>query len=312
MRKFIRLFSKKRTMHFEHTSSGGGWFFDVEKKLQSAKTQWQKIDVVKTKEFGKALLLDGITQLTEAQEYQYHEPMAHVPLLAHKNPKKALVIGGGDGALAQEILRHPSIESLDFVELDEGVINFCKKHLPELGGDAFNDERVKLHIQDGRAFVENAEKEGKTYDAIFMDMTDPEGPCIALYTKEFFEIVSSLLKDDEAFFIMHAESPDLRLKTFQRIMHTLKAVFPSVQEMVSHVRMYGGMWTWAIASKSFNPKNFDAKKIPAVIEKRGLKNLKIISSETWESFFRLWPVYKALLDEEGEIATDANPGYAME
>lgn len=308
---------KKNKLHFEFTGPGGGWFFERGKTIRSAKTKWQKIDIVETKNFGRAFLLDGITQLTETQEYQYHEPMAHVPLLAHKNPKTALVIGGGDGALAKEILKHPTIESLDFAELDEGVIEFCKNYLPEMGGSAFNDPRVSLHIGDGRSFVEKAKNEGKTYDAIFMDMTDPEGPCALLYTKEYFEIILSLLKDKNSFFIMHTESPDLRPKTFQKIIFTLKAIFPVVQEMISHVRMYGGMWAWAICSKDFNPKNFDANKIESIQKERGLNEFKIISKETWNSFFVLWPIYKKLIertenDEKIEIALDENPGYCFE
>ena len=311
MRKIIdKLTGNKK--HFEHTGLGGGWFFDVEKTIHSHKTPWQKIEVVQSTAFGKALLLDGITQLTEAQEYQYHEPMAHIPLIAHKNPKTALVIGGGDGALATEILKHPTIESLDFAELDEGVINFCKEHLPDMGGSAFNDPRVHLHIGDGRAFAEKAREEGKTYDAIFMDMTDPEGPCALLYTKEFFEIILSLLKDKNSFFIMHTESPDLRPKTYQKIFSTLDAVFPVAQSMISHVRMYGGMWSWAICSKGFNPKEFNPKKIAGVQKKRDLGEFKVISEETWNGFFVLWPIYKKLRFEKTKIATDAHPDYAFE
>lgn len=311
MRKLLKALQTFCKIHTEYTSTHSGWFFEISKVLKKEKTKWQKICVVETKEFGKALLLDGITQITEKQEYQYHEPMAHLPLLCHPEPESVLIIGGGDGALLREILLHPSIKKADFVELDEGVIEFCKEYFPEMGASSFSDSRVTIHIEDGRAFAQRAAAEKKSYDAIFMDMTDPSGPSLALYTREFFMIIEHLLKDDLSFFIMHSESPDLRPNTFAKIHATLNTVFPRVQPMISYVRMYGGLWSWALCSKGL--KSFSTK--PSIaderIRERNLQNLKIINEETWLSFFSLWPVHKTLLLKNTEPATDKNPEYPL-
>lgn len=310
MRKLLNVFHKYFKVHSEYTSAHSGWFFDVKKVLKKSKTKWQHISVVQTKEFGKALLLDGITQLTEAQEYQYHEPMAHLPLLCHPNPEYILVIGGGDGALLREILLHPSIKQVDFVELDAGVIEFCKDFFPELGASSFSDSRVSLHIEDGRSFVERASKKEITYDAVFMDMTDPAGPSLALYSQEFFSMVESLLKDSMSFFIMHSESPDLRPITFSKIHATLRTVFHKVQPLVSYVRMYGGLWSWALCSRS-DSTTVNVSLIEKRIKERNLQHLNIISGDTWPSFFALWPIHAALLLQKTEPATDKNPDYPL-
>ncbi len=307
MRQFLNGLFKRR--HYEHTGEGGGRYFDIARVLRRARTKWQKIEVVQTTHYGRAMLLDGITQLTETQEYQYHEPMAHLPLLAHPAPRRVLVIGGGDGALVREILRHASVESVDFVELDEGVIEFCRAYFPELGGEAFKDDRVRLHIQDGRAFVENQVKEGAHYDAIFMDMTDPSGPSLALYTLEFFRSVSHLLADDDAFFVMHTESPDLRPRLFAKIFASLRPAFPVLRCFISHVHMYGGQWSWAFCSKRNDPASIAPKEIATRIGDRQIQGLKIISPTTWPAFFALWPAIEALLAKDESPATDANRDY---
>jgi spermidine synthase len=309
MRKLLNTFHKFFSIHSEFTGTHSGSFFEVNKTLKKCKTKWQDICVVDTKEFGKALLLDGITQLTETQEYQYHEPMAHLPLLCHPNPESVLIIGGGDGALLRQVLLHPSIEKVDFVELDEGVVEFCKEYFPELGASAFFDPRVSLHIEDGRAFANKAQAEKRSYDAVFMDMTDPAGPSLSLYTKEFFYTIESLLKNDASFFIMHSESPDLRPKTFTKIHATLNAVFPRVQPITSYVRMYGGLWSWALCSKGTDAFYMDDSTLEKRILERNLGNLKIINKDTWPSFFNLWPVHKNLLLQNTEPATDKNPDY---
>lgn len=306
----MRFFKPKK--HFEYTSAHAGWFFDLQTIIKKDKTKWQKILVAENPELGKTLLLDGITQLTEAGEYQYHEPMAHIPLLSHPKPERVLIIGGGDGGLARDVLRHSTIKTLDLVDLDEGVIEFSKKFLPELGGNAFLDTRLNVHVQDGRAFVKKAIEDKIRYDVILMDMTDPFGPSLALYSREFFALIRKLFATKDSLFIMHSESPDLRPRVFAKIFATLKAEFESVEPIVSHVRMYGGLWSWALCSAKQITK-MNSEKLTERMGERGIKNLKIISAETWNSLFTLWPIYQTLLEKENlpEPASDANPSYGL-
>lgn len=314
MFELVKRLFRSRRRHLEYTSEGAGWFFDIDRTVRKGRTRWQKIEVAESAELGTALLLDGITQLAARLEYQYHEPMAHVTLLSHPAPERVLVIGGGDGALVREILAHPTVRSVDLVELDRDVVDFCRKHLGELGGKALDDARVTVHIADGRSFAGRALEGGARYDAIFMDMTDPAGPSLALYTREFFAIVRGLLADDLALFVMHTESPDCRPAVFAKIYATLRAEFPRVTPFVSHVRMYGGQWSWALCGAAPG----EAPCIPAElagqrIAERGLTGLRIVSAETWAAFFMLWPCWKELLDpaRAPSPACDAESDYGL-
>lgn len=338
MFEFIKtIASTGKRRHFEYTSPGAGWFFDIDRTVKKTRTRWQKLEVAETAELGTALLLDGITQLTAAGEYQYHEPMAHIPLLSHPAPERILVIGGGDGVLVREILTHPSVRSVDLAELDSDVVDFCKTHLADLGGTALADPRVSVHIGDGRSFAKTALERGTRYDVILMDMTDPAGPSLALYTREFFAIVRGLLADNRALFAMHTESPDCRPTVFAKIHATLRSEFDRVIPFVSHIRMYGGLWSWALCSaraessalpgggsaagarsRSVAPDAQNLLPISADtaaqrIAERNLSGLKIVSPETWPGFFALWPVWRSLLDPETAPApaTDAHSSYGL-
>ncbi len=312
MFEFIARFFFHRRRHIEYTSPGAGWFFDIDRTLWKGHSRWQRIEVAESRELGKALILDGITQLTARGEYQYHEPMAHVTLLSHPEPEHVLVIGGGDGALVREILRHPTIRSVELVELDRDVVEFCRSRLPEVGGMALDDPRVRVRIGDGRAFAREAMAGGKRYDAIFMDMTDPSGPSLALYTREFFAIVRDLLADGSSVFAMHTESPDCRPRVFAKIYATLRAEFPRVTPFVSHVRMYGGQWSWALCRNSPDiPDPISADLAGKRIVERGLSGLRIVSEATWPGLFALWPEYRYLLSsgKAPQPATDNEPEY---
>lgn len=162
---------------------------EVTRSLCSVKTDWQQIDIVESEAFGKMLLLDGHIQLTELDEHAYHEALVHIPLLSTNQPKAALVIGGGDGGVLRELCKHPSLERIEMAEIDQGVIDACRSHMPEVSGGAFDDSRVHVHVTDAFKFV----KETSTkYDLIVADSTDTyedeEGELSAsLFTQEFYE-----------------------------------------------------------------------------------------------------------------------------
>lgn len=183
---------------------------EIEETLYSAASKFQQIDLYMTKTYGKMLVLDNIIQLTERDEFAYHEMMAHVPLFAHPNPEKVLVIGGGDGGILREVARHECVRQIDFCEIDPDVIAVAKRFLPTTA-KGFDDPRVTVHIQDGNAFV-NARK--KSYDVIIVDSSDPIGPGKALFELPFYKALKAALKDGgvvatqgESFFI-HTECVD--------------------------------------------------------------------------------------------------------
>jgi len=295
---------KRRIM--ERLSLSSGWFYEVEETLQKGATAYQEIEVVRSQEFGTVLLLDGAIQVMEKNEFQYHEPMVHLAMLAHPEPRRILIIGGGDGGILREVLRHPTVERVDFVELDEEVVRFSRQYLPHLNGGAFEDPRVELFFQDGRHFVETCTGQ---YDGVIMDMTDPMGPSLFLYTKEFFSLVSRVLKDGNSFFVMHSESPETRPLAFGRIHRTLSAVFSVVRPAYTYVRMYGSLWSFAICSPQLDPAVLTPADVERRLSQRALGNLNLIAPSSWQAFFATYPYIEALRTMPGDISTDAHPEF---
>lgn len=157
--------------------------FDAEAVLHESKTGQQELCLIRNGIFGRMLFLDGVTQVTEADEFIYHEMLAHVPVLAHGAAKKVLIIGGGDGGMAEEVLKHASVESLTMIEIDPSVVEFSRRHLPSISKAAFEDPRLSLVYADGARFVAESEQR---FDVAIVDSTDPIGPGEALFTERFY------------------------------------------------------------------------------------------------------------------------------
>ena len=164
----------------------------VDEQLYSGHSEFQRIDVFESQEFGRFLVLDGYIMLTEKDEFIYHEMIVHVPMAVHPNVKKVLVIGAGDGGAIRELARYPEIEHIDLVEIDEQVIQVSRQFLPRTSCK-LDDERVHIYYEDGLRFVRSREDE---YDLIIVDSTDPFGPGEGLFTKEFYGNCYKALKED--------------------------------------------------------------------------------------------------------------------
>ncbi len=171
-----------------------GWFteslhgdweqtFKMDKVVFEVKTEHQDLVIFENPRYGRVLALDNIIQLTEKDEYSYHEMMAHVPLLAHGNAKKVLIIGGGDGGVLREVVKHKSVEMATLVDIDRGVIEMSQKYLPTLSNGAFDNPKTRIIIADGLDFVKTTEEK---FDVVICDSTDPIGPGESLFTPEFF------------------------------------------------------------------------------------------------------------------------------
>lgn len=177
---------------------------EIEETLYSKRSEFQQIDLYMTKGHGKMLVLDGIIQLTERDEFAYQEMLTHVPMFAHPNPERVLVIGGGDGGVLRELGRHDCIKTIDFCDIDPEVMKVAKEFLPSMAC-GFDDPRVTVNIADGNKFI----KEHKaTYDVIIVDSSDPIGPGEALFERPFYEGLKAALKpggivatQGESFFI---------------------------------------------------------------------------------------------------------------
>lgn len=231
----------------------------VERQLYSGQSEFQRIDVFDSREFGRFLTLDGYLMLTEKDEFIYHEMMTHVPMAVHPDPRKVLVIGGGDGGVVRELTRYEKIQQIDMVEIDPLVVEIAKKYLPQTAC-RLEDPRVHIYYEDGLRFIRSADE---AYDLIIVDCSDPAGPGEGLFTKEFYGSCYKALKEDGIMVNQH-ESPfyEEDAMTMQRVHKRIVGSFPISRVYQVHVPTFpAGHWLFGFASKKYHPvKDLDPVK----------------------------------------------------
>ncbi|NOX87970.1 MAG: polyamine aminopropyltransferase [Calditrichaeota bacterium] len=263
--------------------------------LYNERSPFQRVKVLETYAFGKTLTIDNIIMCTEKDEFHYHEMMSHPLMMAHGRVKNVLVIGGGDGGVVREVLKHPETENVTMVEIDKKVIEASKMFLPQIAA-AFDDPRLNLKIEDGIKFV--AESDADTYDLIVVDSTDPIGPAEGLFSTEFYRNCHRILNDNGVL-VVQGEAPRFNDKTFVEIHKTLRDIFGEgrAHVMLFHVPTYPtGMWSAQIGTKGdLNPKAIDAAKVGEFCEKHGLR---YYSPEIHQASFVLPPYVKQMLEKD--------------
>ena len=223
----------------------------VDKQLVSVKSDFQRIDIFESQEFGRFLTLDGFMMLTEKDEFIYHEMITHVPMAVNPKAKKILVIGAGDGGTVRELVKYEHIKRIDMVEIDKMVVDVCREYLPKTA-NKLDDERVHIYYEDGLKFVRSKTNE---YDIVIVDSTDPFGPGEDLFTREFYGNCFNALKEDGILVNQH-ESPyyEADAKATARANKQLRAVFPFATVYQLHIPTYpSGHWLFGFASKKYNP-----------------------------------------------------------
>ena len=224
--------------------------YKVKETLVRRKTPFQDLAIVDTEAFGRMLLLDGIVQTTINDEYVYHEMITHIPLLTHPNPKKVLVVGGGDGGTIREILKHPSIEKAVLCEIDEIVIEECKKYLPEISC-ALTDPKCEIFIGDGIKYVHEHKNE---FDVVIIDSTDPFGAAEGLFGGSFYKEIYECLTD-EGIFVAQTETPFYLPEVVKKVYDDAKAVFPITKLFMAGIPTYpSGYWSFTLGSKKYDPE----------------------------------------------------------
>jgi len=214
---------------------------------------------------GKLLALDGKVMLTERDERFYHEMLVHPPMLSHQKPKRVLVIGGGDGGAVREVVRHPSVDEVLWVEIDEEVVEACRKHLPEICAGVFENAKVKLHIAPGEEFTSKLSKEE---DVIIVDSTDPIGPAVQLFSRPFFENCKRALREG-GLFCTQCGTPFYFSDEVKSVHAHLRQLFPNVRLYLGFVPSYpSGMWAYCMASDA--PVSLTASDITQRVRERGL------------------------------------------
>ncbi len=228
----------------------------VDRQIYSGKSEFQRIDVFESPEFGRFLVLDGYMMLTEKDEFIYHEMITHVPMAVHPDVKDVLVIGAGDGGVIRELTQYPEIRHIDMVEIDPLVVEVCKKYLQKTAC-RLEDPRVSIHYEDGLKFVRSKKEE---YDLIIVDSTDPFGPGEGLFTREFYGNCFKALREDGILVNQH-ESPYYTEDAIacQRTHKNIVQSFPISRVYQAHIPTYpSGHWLFGFASKRYHPlKNLD-------------------------------------------------------
>lgn len=250
-------------------------------------SEFQTVDVVHTKAYGRMLLLDELIMLTETDEFVYHEMISHVPVCFHKNPKHVVVIGGGDGGTARELLRHSSIESIVVCEIDGLVVDVCREFFPEMTA-SFNHPKVSLMIGDGIEYIKTLKESA---DLILIDSSDPVGPGEGLFTSEFYQNAAKALKPG-GLIAAQSESPWDDAVFLKKIYSKMQSAFPYVYPYMAPIATYPrGLWSWTMASKeAICESHFNEERFDKIAE-----NLQYLTKLKAKHIFDISPFYKKKL-----------------
>ena len=247
----------------------------VKEVLHTEKTPYQELLIADTQEYGRVLMLDGAYQLTEKDEFTYSEMMAHVPLCAHADPQNVLIIGGGDGAIMREVLKHKNVKKCTLIDIDERVIECSKKYLP-FAGCSFGDERADVRCMDAMKFIRETPER---YDVVIIDSTDPVDFAAGLFQSGFYEDVKHVMTPDGMMSEL-TESPFTDADLMTQAVREMRAVFPIVRVYWGAVPTYpGGMWTYGAASLRDDPS----------VPKREVSPTKYYTNEVHKAAFVLPP-----------------------
>ncbi|MEW6696771.1 MAG: polyamine aminopropyltransferase [Bacillota bacterium] len=231
---------------------------EVSKVLHEEQTEFQHLAIVDTPLYGRMLWLDNIIMTNIKDEFVYHEMISHMALNTHPNPKKVLVIGGGDGGAIREIIKHPSVEKAVLVEIDRRVVETSKQYLPEIAG-ALDDPKVEVLYEDG---IKYAKEHKNEFDVILVDSTDPIGPAVGLFEGDFYKNCYEALKED-GIFVAQTESPYYNEELIPKVQKDIRSLYPITKLYLAFIPTYpGGCWSFTMGSKKHDPEAVDFSTRP--------------------------------------------------
>ena len=246
-------FTEKQTDHY-------GITMKLKEMYVREQTDFQDLAMVETEEWGTMLLLDGMVMTTDRDEFVYHEMVAHPALFTHPSPEHVLVVGGGDGGVIREVLKHPEVKRAVLVDIDGKVIEYSKKYLPQIAS-GLDDPRVEVIVNDGFMHIHDHKN---TYDVIMVDSTEPVGPAVQLFTRGFYQGIYDALKED-GMFVAQTDNPWFKADLIRNVSRDVRAVFPIVRTYWANVPTYpSGMWTFTLGSKKYDPLDVDETQIPEI------------------------------------------------
>ena len=275
----------------EYLTDDWAFFVRSVRQYEKFRSPFQSIEVHDSERFGKLFRLDGHFMTSEKDEFFYHENLVHTCAISHPQPVTALVVGGGDGGSAEEILKHPSIKSVTLCEIDLAVVDIARKYLQAVHHGALDDPRLTLKIEDGFAYVLNATEQ---YDLIVLDLTDAGGPSDLLYTSEFYKACAARLAPS-GLMSLHVGSPVAHPGRIRETLANLRGAFTVVTPYLTSVPLYGGLWMMACCSASLDPKAMSILDVDRRISQRRIKDLQYYNGDTHRASMALPNFVRALV-----------------
>ena len=278
----------------EYLTDDWGMFVRSSRVIAKFRSDFQDVEVDDSLPFGKLFRLDGHFMTSERDEFFYHENLIHIAALAHPSPERALIVGGGDGGSAEELLKHPSMRSVTIAEIDASVIDISRQHLQAVHRGALDDARVTIRIGDGFEFVRQA---ADAYDMIVLDLTDPGGPSTKLYTPGFYQACASHLTPLGAM-TMHVGSPVAHPARVREAVTELRGAFRYVTPYLTSVPLYGGLWMMACCSPGLDPCEQSPTSIDLRIAQRKLTELQYMNGDAYRAALALPNFVRALVAQD--------------
>jgi len=290
----------------EYTHPTQAHMHGVDRYVYSGQTPFQSVEILDTDFFGRCLILDGKIQSAQFDEYIYHEALIHPAMVIHPSPKDVLIIGGGEGAVLREALKHPSVERLLMVDIDSEVVELCKYYLPTWSQGAFEDSRVEVLFMDARKYLEG--NVGK-WDIIIIDLTEPldDSPSYLLFTKEFYSLTAKRIKKEGAIAL---QAGNLNPRLFQchgAIYNTLKLFYKFVDSYGAFIPSYDSRWGFIYASQVSSALSYTPQMIDERLKERNIDDLRFYDGLTHLNMFTLTKEIRTLRSREKRIIEDNNP-----
>ena len=275
---------------FERLNDASGVYFEG-RLVERRKTPFQVLEVYETEELGRIFRLDGFNMTSERDEFFYHENLVHPAAVAHPHPRRALVIGGGDGGSSEELLKHSTLEVVHMAELDPDVIEVSKARFARVHRGVFDNPRLKVTVGDGLAYLRGT---SVRYDLVSMDLTDPVGPSVELYSPATFALARGAMTPGGAL-TLHVGSPFSHPDRVRQTLANLRQVFPLVTTYFVHIPLYGSIWGFACASDSLDPRSLPPEEAERRLAARGVGDLQYYNGEVHRAMFALPNYIKALV-----------------
>ena len=265
-------------------------------RVLARRSPYQTIELMRTPRFGLTLRIDGHFMTSEGEEFFYHECLVHPVAVAHGAPRQVLIIGGGDGGAAEEVLKHRSVERVVMAELDGEVVEVAKAHLQRVHHGVFNDPRLEVRIGDGLAYVAQT---ADRFDLILLDLTDPETPAGSLYAEAFFRSLVRIMNSGAAI-VLHTGTPVFEPQQVRDIVAQLRRVFAQVHPFGLYIPLYGAYWGFAVASQTLRPRAIDAVALQQRVA--ALPHLRYYNAEVHHALFALPNYYRDLVQPSADTA----------